>query len=223
MRQGFGWRWAAMAAALLLGAQSASAAPPAHEPDFQPPKLAGAKPWTGPAIDDGPGKFSFAVVTDLYSGYRKGVFEVAASRAWPVAPGLHHDDRRPDRGRHRGQGEAQRRVGRVRRPAVGAARALFPRRRQPRPDQPGPAAGVRGALWRRYYHFLYKDVLFLVLDTEDYSDAADGRRSSSCATTTSAPTKTDPCQGRDAALRRPDGGQGGRDRRCPERLFREGR
>ena len=81
-------RWLGLIAALAggLALAAAPAVPAAAAPAFQPPKIAGPKPWTAKPFDDSPDNLSFAVVTDLYSGYRKGVFEVAAAELGLLHP-----------------------------------------------------------------------------------------------------------------------------------------
>ncbi len=170
MRQGFGWRLAAMAAALVLGAQGVSAAP-AKAPNFQPPKIEGAKPWSGKPFDDDPGNFSFAVVTDLYSGYRKGVFEVAAAELGLLRPafvmtiGDQIEGGTEDKARLNAEwDEFDARLSAIHAPYfhVGGNHDL---------TNLAQRQVFEARYGRRYYHFLYKGVLFLVLDTEDYPAA----------------------------------------------------
>ena len=170
MRHGFG-RLAAIALALLLGAQSASAAPPAHAADFQPPKLTGAKPWTNKPFDDSAQNFSFAVVTDLYSGYRKGVFEVAAAELGLLRPafiltvGDQIEGGTEDKAKLNAEwDEFDARLAATHAPYfhVGGNHDL---------TNLAQRQVFEARYGRRYYHFSYKGVLFLVLDTEDYPEA----------------------------------------------------
>ena len=168
-----GWLLAPMLAlGLTLAAPSgAGAGAWAAKPAFQPPKIAGPKPWTGPAIDDDPGKFSFAVVTDLYSGYRPGVFEVAAAELGLLRPafvmtiGDQIEGGTEDKARLNAEwDEFDARLAALHAPyfhAGGNHDLTSLAQRQVFEARYG----------RRYYHFLYKGVLFLVLDTEDYSAA----------------------------------------------------
>jgi hypothetical protein len=158
----------ALAVGLTLAAPVWSA--PA-KPAFQPPKIAGPKPWTGPAIDDGPDKFSFAVVTDLYSGYRPGVFEVAAAElsllrpAFVMTIGDQIEGGTEDKAKLNAEwDEFDARLKALHAPyfhAGGNHDLTSLAQRQVFEARYG----------RRYYHFVYKGVLFLVLDTEDYSAA----------------------------------------------------
>jgi hypothetical protein len=48
---------------------------PASHPAIQLPPVSGAKPWTNKPINDKPGQFQFAIVSDRTGGHRPGVFE----------------------------------------------------------------------------------------------------------------------------------------------------
>ncbi len=64
----------AFACCLFLLTQLLSAQPENH-PNIQLPKIAGPKPWTPKSINDKPGQFQFAIVSDRTGGHRPGVFE----------------------------------------------------------------------------------------------------------------------------------------------------
>ena len=153
----------AFAALLLAGFAPAS--------DFKPPPLKGPTPWTHQRFDDAPGDFAFAVVTDLESGYREGVFDVAVQDlallrpAFVITAGDQIEGGTEDEALLKKEWTAfDARLAGLKAPYfhVGgnhdltnlAQRRVWARRYGP-----------------RYYHFSYKGVLFLVLDTEDYSDA----------------------------------------------------
>ncbi|HVY89244.1 MAG TPA: metallophosphoesterase, partial [Hyphomonadaceae bacterium] len=71
----------AMAAVgLLLGGCETAA--------FQSDVATTAKPWTNLKFDDANDSFTFAIVSDLESGYRPGVFEVAAAQLGLMRPAL---------------------------------------------------------------------------------------------------------------------------------------
>lgn len=158
-----GWIGGVMAAAVLM----AGFAPA----DFQAPKIDGAKPWTNEQFDDAPGDFAFAVVTDLESGYRPGVFEVAAAQlallrpAFVLTVGDMIDGGTEEEAKLKSQwDEFDARLETLHAPFfhVGGNHDL--------------TNLTQRRVWeqrygRRYYHFSYKGVLFLVLDTEDYSPA----------------------------------------------------
>jgi 3',5'-cyclic AMP phosphodiesterase CpdA len=129
----------------------------------------GAKPWLHENFDT-KDKFTFGIITDLNGGERDGVFEVAIEQLNLLRPELivtvgdlidgasenkdslkmewdHFDDR----------------ARKAKAPLfhVGGNHDLTnPAMREVWADRYGSY----------YYHFIYKDVLFLMLDTEDYSD-----------------------------------------------------
>lgn len=164
MIDGFFKRLAALSAALILVGGFALAG------DFRAPPLKGPAPWTHQKFDDAPGDFAFAVVTDLESGYRPGVFELAVRDlallrpAFVITVGDQIEGGTEDEAKLEAEWSAfDARLAGLKAPYfhVGgnhdltnlAQRRVWARRYGP-----------------RYYHFSYKDALFLVLDTEDYSD-----------------------------------------------------
>lgn len=142
---------------------------PVAAADFAPPPLKGPAPWTHQRFDAAPGDFTFAVVTDLESGYRTGVFDVAVRDLQLLRPAfvITVGDQIEGGTENEAQLEAEwsafdARLAGLKAPYfhVGgnhdltnlAQRKVWERRYGP-----------------RYYHFAYKGVLFLVLDTEDYA------------------------------------------------------
>jgi predicted phosphodiesterase len=136
---------------------------------FEPPASVGARPWNSEAFDAAEEKFTFAVFSDLTGGEREGVFEVAVAQLNLLRPEfiINVGDLIEGETRDRAELERQwdsfdRRAGQARAPVfyVGGNHDL--------------AGDVMQEVWderygRRYYHFLYRDVLFLVLDTEDHT------------------------------------------------------
>jgi len=124
-------------------------------------------PWTHENFDSEEGKFTFALFSDLTGGERAGVFEVAVEQLRLLRPELivnvgdlieggSTDPQQLDRE----WDSFDQRAGRSRAPVfyVGGNHDL--------------SNPVMWHVWeerygRRYYYFIYKDVLFLVLDTED--------------------------------------------------------
>jgi len=145
------------------------AALPAAAADFAPPPLAGPAPWTHQRFDEAPGDFTFAVVTDLESGYRNGVFDVAVRDlqllrpAFVITVGDQIDGGTEDQAQlEREWSEFDARLAGLKAPYfhVGGNHDLTNlTQRKVWERRYGP----------RYYHFGYKGVLFLVLDTEDYA------------------------------------------------------
>lgn len=60
---------------LCFAVASAQAQQKLAHPDLKINQPAGAKPWTNRTINDKPGQFQFAIVTDRTGGHRPGVFE----------------------------------------------------------------------------------------------------------------------------------------------------
>lgn len=126
-----------------------------------------ALPWTHTNFDTSANRFTFAVVSDLNGGERPGVFEVAAAQLTLLRPELVMsvgdliDAPKPDTAAlTREWNDFDRRTGEIPAPffRVGGNHDL--------------TGSVLREVWRsRYgptwYSFVYKHVLFLVLDTED--------------------------------------------------------
>jgi len=159
----------AAAVALVIGLTTAASAEPGGA--FQPPALQGPKPWTNERFDDAPANFAFAVVTDLQSGYREGVFDVAAAQlallrpAFVITVGDLIEGGTEDEAKLRAEWDQfDARLAGIHAPFfhVGGNHDL--------------TNAAQQRVWAsrygpRYYHFSYKGVLFLVLDTEDYPPA----------------------------------------------------
>jgi hypothetical protein len=155
-------RWFLGALMALLSALPAAAA------DFLAPPLKGPAPWTHQRFDEAPGDFTFAVVTDLESGYRNGVFDVAVRDlqllrpAFVITVGDQIDGGTEDEAQlEKEWSEFDARLAGLKAPYfhVGGNHDLTNlTQRKVWARRYGP----------RYYHFGYKGVLFLVLDTEDY-------------------------------------------------------
>jgi hypothetical protein len=131
-----------------------------------------AGPWTGLAADDDPRDFTFAVVADRTGGHRAGVFEQAAAALEQLAPafvvsvgdlieGGTHDPRELEAQ----WAEFDAIVARLQRPFF----------RVPGNHDYGNPAMARDWVRRfgpSYYHFVYKDVLFVALNSELFSSYA---------------------------------------------------
>ena len=150
--------------ALLLGCSGP--APQNFEHDF----ATGATPWSHDNFDDGEGKFTFAVFSDLNGGERARVFEVAVEQLSLLRPELILsvgdliDGGTEDRAKlTREWDDFDARASQATAPVfrVGGNHDLT---NQTMRDVWAERYGAR------YYHFVYKNVLFLVLDTEDYAD-----------------------------------------------------
>lgn len=158
---------------ILLAAAFIFSAACAHSADgvFRSDVAAEDKPWTHENFDADPDKFVFAIISDLTGGERPGVFDIAVEQLNLLRPefivsvgdlidGVGEDDA-----------------------ALNAEWDVFDARAR---KSRAPFFYVGGNhdltgmplrnIWEarygaRYYHFIYKDVLFLVLDTEDNTEA----------------------------------------------------
>ena len=126
-----------------------------------------ARPWDDKSFDDAPGKFTFAVFSDLTGGERERIFDVAVAQLALLRPELILSVGDLIEG---ASGDPALLHAEWDRFDARASRAKAPVFRVGgNHDLTGPPLQ---RVWderygRRYYHFVYKDVLFLVLDTED--------------------------------------------------------
>ena len=153
---------------LLAGCSSDTATP--GPPAFQHTLGEGATPWSHDRFDASKDKFSFAIFSDLNGGERERVFEVALAQLALLRPELIVsvgdliDGGSEDREKLAREWDSfDSRVAEATAPVfyVGGNHDLTNK--------------VMRAVWAerygsRYYHFVYKNVLFLVFDTEDYTD-----------------------------------------------------
>lgn len=154
-------RAASLGATLLLLSGCSTAA------DFEHDLASAARPWSSERFDDAPGKFTFAVFADLTSGERAGVFDIAVAQLSLLRPELILSVGDLINGETDEPAELHAQWEQFDDRAARARAPLF---------RVGGNHDLTGAplqrVWeerygRRYYHFVYKDVLFLVLDTED--------------------------------------------------------
>ena len=131
----------------------------------------GSVPWLHNRFDDTKEKFTFAIVSDLNGGERKGIFEIAVEQLNLLRPELIVtvgdlvDGESSNKDSIIAEYDSfDARAGKALAPLfhVGGNHDLTdPAMRKVWKDRYGA----------HYYYFVYKDVLFLMLDTEDYSDA----------------------------------------------------
>jgi len=144
-----------------------AATPPAANPDFQHDLTGTAVPWTGENFDNDADKFSFAVFSDLTGGEREGIFNVAVEQLRLLRPELIVNVGDLVEG---GEFPRQHLVQEWEDFDARARRARAP------VFHTGGNHDLSGELQRQiwkerygrtYYHFVYRNTLFLVLDTED--------------------------------------------------------
>ncbi len=128
-------------------------------------------PWLGTAFDDGSDKFQFAIISDLNGGERPGIFDVAVEQLNLLRPELIMSVGDLVDG---ASSNADSITMEYERFDARAGKAIAPLVHVGgNHDLTDP---VMRAVWKErygahYYHFVYKNVLFLVLDTEDHTDA----------------------------------------------------
>ena len=125
-------------------------------------------PWTQKEFDNKAGKFSFAIISDLWGGYREGILDVAVEQLKLLRPEfilsvgdlIDGGTEDPDQ-MEKEWAEFNAVINRLDAPFfyVGGNHDL---------TNIAMREDWAKRYGRRYYHFRYKDVLFLMLDSEDY-------------------------------------------------------
>ncbi len=124
-------------------------------------------PWTGENFDESHDKFTFAIFSDLAGGEREGIFEVAVEQLnllrpeFVISVGDLIDDTQYKSNVEKRWESFNSRVKKINSPVfyVGGNNDLSNKvMKETWKEKYGPT----------YYHFIYKNVLFLIMDTEDY-------------------------------------------------------
>ena len=152
---------------VVLGC-SGSLTPPG-EPVFRHDVTGEVRPWTNEKFDAADDKFTFAVISDVTGGERERVFEIAVAQLSLLRPELIINVGDLIEGGTIDLGEIESQWNSFDERADRASAPIF---------YVGGNHDLSGevlqGVWderygRRYYHFVYKNTLFLVLDTEDNS------------------------------------------------------
>jgi hypothetical protein len=139
-------------------------------PAFKHEDFMGAKPWNHERFQEDPDQFTFAITSDLYGGIRPGVFEVAIEQLNLLRPELIMTVGDLIDGGTEDTAQLNKEWREFDNKASKALAPLF---------HVGGNHDLTNTTMRnvweqrhgkRYYHFVYKDVLFLVLDSEDYQE-----------------------------------------------------
>jgi hypothetical protein len=150
---------------VVLGCTGPSSPP--DEPVFRHDVSGQVLPWTNEAFDAADDKFTFAVFSDLTGGERERVFEIAVAQLSLLRPELVINVGDLIEGGTEDLGEIESQWNSFDERADRASAPIF---------YVGGNHDLSGevlqGVWnerygRRYYHFVYKNTLFLVLDTED--------------------------------------------------------
>lgn len=158
----------------LLGIVASTAhgsdqSPPLPVADFRHDVTEGPQPWTPKPFDAHDDRFMFAVFADLTGGERPRVFEIAIAQLNLLRPELIIGVGDLIEGETGDRAELDREWDHFDARALSARAPVF---------YVGGNHDLAGVTmqdtWNRrygprYYHFVYKDVLFLVLDTEDHT------------------------------------------------------
>lgn len=129
----------------------------------------GPIPWTNQQFDVSDEKFTFAIFSDLTGSEREGIFEVAIAQLNLLRPDMIINVGDLIEGGHKDLGELNSQWDSFDRRAAEARAPVF--------YVGGNHDLTNDEMWevwdqrygKRYYHFVYKNVLFLVLNTEDNS------------------------------------------------------
>jgi hypothetical protein len=152
---------------LFLSAPAAPAARAAEKPDLRIAADAGPNPWTSLSINNDPKNFQFAIVTDRTGGHRPGVFEDAVKKLNLLQPEFVMSVGDLIEGYTRNEKEVERQWAEF---ASFTAKLKMPFFYVP--GNHDLSNEMQHRKWaerfgRKYYHFVYRDVLFLCLNSED--------------------------------------------------------
>ena len=156
-----------LATLILITACASSQQPKQESPVFQHDIQGQQTPWNHSNFDNEESKFTFALFSDLTGGEREGIFEVAIEQLRLLRPELIIsvgdliEGGTTDRDQLGREWESfDQRANRAQAPVfhVGGNHDL---------THPVMWEEWEKRYGKRYYHFIYKDVLFLVMDTED--------------------------------------------------------
>ena len=155
----------ALALSLLLAA--CAAGQPAAEGPFLHDLGGESHPWTDRAFDNADEKFTFAVFSDLTGGEREHVFEVAVEQLRLLRPELILSVGDLIEGGTTDREQLEREWDSFDRRAERALAPVFYAGGNHDLTNPVMWAVYEERYGRRYYHFVYRNTLFLVMDTED--------------------------------------------------------
>ena len=155
-----------LAPVFLLSVVTACAPPGTENPDIQVADLQGATPWTDLELEDGADDFHFVIVSDRTGGARPGVFAGAMPKVNLLSPAFVVSVGDLIEGYTENQAQLNREWDEMA-SFVSELEAPF----FYVPGNHDMNNAVMAEEWQRrfgpsYYHFLYKDVLFVVVNTE---------------------------------------------------------
>jgi len=166
MKKILNWLARAMFVACLLLIQSCAQNPALFQHDQTPPP----SPWLGKPIESSADKFTFAIISDLNGGEREGIFNVAAAQLKQLRPDFIISVGDLINGESEDEAKLLRQWDSFDRRADKAGAPFF--------RVGGNHDFSNVTMWKtwnerygpRYYYFIYRDVLFMILDSEDFSE-----------------------------------------------------
>ena len=154
--------------ALVICLEGCSSTSDVAAPDFAPGYRGDVTPWTHVEFDNAEDKFTFAIISDLWGGNRASIFEVAVEQLNLLRPEMVMSVGDLIDGGTEDLDQLAREWDEFEALASGVNAPLF---------RVGGNHDLTNAVMRNvwedrfgatYYHFRYKDVLFLVLNSEDF-------------------------------------------------------
>jgi len=160
------WTVRALIGTCLLFLQACAQNPAVFQHELTPPP----SPWLGQAIESSADKFTFAIFSDLTGGEREGVFDVAVAQLKQLRPDFILSVGDLIEGGSEDEAQLLEEWDSFDRRAEKAGAPVF------RVGGNHDLSNV--AMWNmwaerygpRYYHFVYRGVLFLILDSQDHSE-----------------------------------------------------
>ena len=153
--------------AILLLSFGCAQAGPARTDNFEPVSQQSPAPWTGRSVPTLPDDFRFVIMADRTGGMRPGVFEAAAGKVNLLRPDFVMSVGDYITGYSEDASEVDRQWNEFDAIVHGLDMPFFYV-----PGNHDVTTPVEQDRWRQrlgasYYHFIYKDVLFLCLNTQD--------------------------------------------------------
>ncbi len=155
---------------LLLLLALAAACRPATQPDFQHEVAQAPYPWTSEPTGRNANDFTFAIIGDLHSGEREGVFNVAVAQLNLIRPDFVLSVGDLVDGGTEDVAELQKQFDYFDERAANLKAPFFHVVGNHDITNLTMRNYWENRYGKRYYHFVYKQVLFLVLDSEDYGE-----------------------------------------------------
>lgn len=129
-----------------------------------------AKPWTKAPQSSTDGRFMFAVIGDLNSGQRSGVFDIAAQQLSLLKPALILSIGDLVEGGTQDSIEWNKLYDEFDARAAKADAPFFHVGGNHDLTSPKTRSLWEQRYGKRYYHFIYENILFLIIDSEDYTE-----------------------------------------------------